>query len=109
MNMNEYQKLALRTARDPSKPNELFHLVLGLVGESAEIAEKVKKIIRDQESDFSKLDKTAIKKEIGDVLWYIATLSEFLGISLEEVAQYNIDKLASRLERGTIGGSGDDR
>lgn len=109
MTFQEYQKLALRTAAPAHKKNELFHLVLGLVGESAEIGEKVKKWIRDQDSDESKLDKEALTKELGDVLWYIAVFAEYLDIPMEDVAQKNIDKLASRLERGKIGGSGDDR
>ena len=91
--MNEYQKLALKTA-DLDRDNELYHLVLGLVGESGEIAEKVKKVVRDHGSDESKLNKEDIAKELGDVLWYIAVLSEYLGLPLEDIAQNNIDKLA---------------
>lgn len=106
--MNYYQKLALKTA-DLERKNELYHLALGLVGESGEIAEKVKKLIRDHDSDESKLDKDDISKELGDVLWYIAVLSEYLGVPLEDIAQNNIDKLASRQSRGTLSGSGDNR
>lgn len=106
--MNDYQQAALRTA-NPNHPNELYHLVLGLVGESGEIAEKMKKLIRDHASDESKIDREDIKKELGDVLWYAAVLANYLGISLEDVAQTNVDKLASRAERGVIGGSGDNR
>lgn len=109
MTFDEYQKKALRTAADPAKKNEFFHLVLGLVGESGEIAEKVKKLIRDQESDLSKLDVADIEKELGDVLWYVAVLASFLDIPFEQVATKNINKLASRLERGTLQGSGDNR
>lgn len=108
MQMNDYQKLALRTARPKDAPNELMHLLLGLVGESGEIAEKVKKVIRDENSDFSKLDEL-FEKELGDVLWHIAVLADYFDIPLENIAQQNIDKLASRLERGVIGGSGDSR
>lgn len=108
MQMNDYQKLALRTARPKDAPNELMHLLLGLVGESGEIAEKVKKVIRDENSDFSKLDEL-FEKELGDVLWHIAVLADYFDIPLEKIAQQNIDKLASRLERGVIGGSGDSR
>ena len=108
MNMNDYQQKALRTA-NPGHKNELFHLVLGLVGESGEIAEKMKKLIRDHDSDESKIDLDDIKKELGDVLWYAAVLASYLGISLEEVAQANVDKRASRQQRGVLGGSGDNR
>ena len=108
MQMNDYQALALRTARSKDAPNELMHLLLGLLGESGEIAEKVKKVIRDDASDFSKLDEL-FEKELGDVLWHISVLASYFDIPLEKIAQQNIDKLASRLERGVIGGSGDSR
>lgn len=109
MNFDEYQKLALRTARDTKQKNEFFHLVLGLVGETGEIAEKIKKWIRDQSSDPSKLDKDDMTKELGDVLWYTAVLASYLDISFVEVAEKNIAKLASRQQRGTLRGSGDNR
>ncbi len=109
MNMNEYQNFAMRTARDSKKVDELFHLVLGLVGETGEIAEKFKKLVRDHDTDLKKLDTIDMKKELGDILWYIAVLAEFLGITLEDIADTNVKKLASRLERGVIGGSGDNR
>lgn len=108
MNLNDYQKAALRTARSKDADNEFLHLVLGLVGEAGEVAEKVKKVIRDENGDFSKLDEL-FRKELGDVLWHIAVLADYFGITLEEVAQMNIDKLADRLKRGKIGGSGDTR
>lgn len=108
MNMNDYQQKALRTA-NPNHPNELYHLVLGLVGESGEIAEKMKKLIRDHASDESKIDRDDIKKELGGVLWYAAVLADYLGISLDDVATTNIEKLASRQKRGVLGGSGDNR
>jgi len=108
MNLNDYQKAALRTARPKDAENEFLHLVLGLVGEAGEVAEKVKKVIRDENSDFSKLDEL-FKKELGDVLWHIAVLAAYFNIPLEDIAQMNIEKLASRLERGTISGSGDTR
>lgn len=109
MTFDEYQKLALRTAADRDKKNELFHLVLGLVGESGEIAEKFKKWIRDQESDLAKLDKANMTKELGDVLWYIAVLADHLEIKLEDLAELNIAKLADRKKRDVIKGSGDNR
>ena len=109
MNLNEYQTLALRTANSKDKKNELFHLLLGLCGEAGEIAEKTKKIIRDHDSDFSKLDKDDLKKELGDVLWHVAIIADHFDIELEAVGDTNIKKLASRLERGVISGSGDER
>lgn len=109
MNFDEYQKLSLRTAAAKDKHNELFHLVLGLVGETGEIAEKLKKIVRDKNSDESVIDVDDMKKELGDVLWYVSVLADYLGISLNDIAEYNIKKLADRQKRGVLGGSGDNR
>lgn len=109
MNLNDYQIAALRTASPRDKKNEFFHLILGLVGESGEIAEKVKKIVRDQDSDFSMLDKSDLTKELGDVLWHLAVIADYFDIPLEEVGAVNIAKLADRLKRGVIQGSGDNR
>lgn len=109
MNLNEYQTLALRTAKPKDAKNELFHLLLGLCGEAGEIAEKAKKIVRDFDSDFSVLDKDDLKKELGDVLWHVAVIANHFDIALEDVGDTNIKKLASRLERGVISGSGDNR
>jgi NTP pyrophosphatase (non-canonical NTP hydrolase) len=109
MTIDEYQAAALRTANSKDAKNELFHLFLGLVGEAGEIAEKAKKIIRDQDSDFSKWDVDDVKKELGDVLWHVAVIANYFDISLEDVAQTNVAKLASRQQRGLISGSGDNR
>jgi len=107
MTLDEYQQKAMTTAFD--KDNELFHRVLGLVGEAGEIAEKIKKLVRDHNTDLDKLDKDDIAKELGDTLWYIATLADFLGFSLEEIGQKNVKKLADRKERKVIHGAGDNR
>jgi NTP pyrophosphatase (non-canonical NTP hydrolase) len=109
MDLNEYQQLALRTASPKTKKNELFHLVLGLCGESGEVAEKMKKIIRDKDSDFSQLDLDDLTKELGDVLWHIAVIGNYFDIPMETIGAKNIEKLASRLQRGTLSGSGDNR
>ncbi len=109
MDMNDYQRAALRTAAPRDKHNELFHLLLGLVGETGEIAEKAKKIVRDKGSDFSGWDTEDIKKELGDTLWYIAVLADHFDLTLADVATHNITKLADRRTRGVLGGSGDDR
>ena len=83
--------------------------ILGLSGEAGEVADKVKKVIRDQAGKLSVNDKKAISYELGDLLWYLATSARYLGISLEQVASENIEKLESRLNRGKISGSGDER
>lgn len=109
MQFDDYQRGALRTAAPRDKKNELLHLVLGLVGESGEIAEKFKKWVRDAESDESRIDTDDIAKELGDVLWYAAVLADYLDLSLDDIARENLDKLASRQQRGVLGGSGDHR
>lgn len=109
MNLQDYQTAALRTAAPKDKKNELFHLLLGLSGEAGEIAEKSKKIVRDKDSDFSQWEKEDIIKELGDVMWHVAVIADYFGISLEEVGEKNIAKLADRLKRGVISGSGDNR
>jgi len=102
MNFNEYQKLARSTAIYPEE-YKVIYPALGLCGEAGEVAEKVKKNIRDGKS----LDGVGL--ELGDVLWYISALADDLGVTLEEVAQANVDKLTSRKERNMISGSGDNR
>ncbi|SNY53248.1 nucleoside triphosphate pyrophosphohydrolase family protein [Paractinoplanes atraurantiacus] len=109
MNLNDYQKAALRTAAPRDKHNEVFHLLLGLVGETGEIAEKAKKIVRDRRSDFSRWDRDDLAKELGDVLWYVAVIADHFDLALEDVAAGNIAKLADRQNRGVLGGSGDNR
>lgn len=109
MDCDDYQRAALRTARDRDAPDEFMHLVLGLVGEAGEIAEKVKKLIRDQNGDLARLDRDDMAAELGDVLWYSAVLASYLGLSLNEVAERNVDKLADRQRRAVLGGSGDHR
>lgn len=84
-------------------------MVLGLVGESGEIAEKFKKWMRDGNMQTDLIDRSDITKELGDVLWYIAALADVLGISMDEIAQTNLSKLQSRAARGVIEGSGDNR
>ena len=109
MDCDDYQQAALRTARDRDAPDEFVHLVLGLVGEAGEVAEKVKKLVRDKDGDLAELDRDDMAAELGDVLWYTAVLASFLGLSLNDVAQRNVDKLADRQRRSTLGGSGDHR
>ena len=83
--------------------------MLGLVGESGEVAEKFKKWVRDLGSDESRIDRSGIAKELGDVLWYLAVLADYLDLSLDDIATANLAKLASRQSRGVLGGSGDNR
>lgn len=109
MTFDDYQKRALKTARGHNQKNEVFHLLLGLVGEAGEIAEKFKKLVRDHETDESKVDRGDLTKELGDVLWYVAVLADYFEIALEDIAKKNIAKLADRQQRGALSGSGDNR
>lgn len=103
MDFNEYQKQAFTTATAESK--NIYYMTMGMTGEAGEIANKVKKVMRDGK----KLDIDDIKHELGDVLWYVAGLATMFGIDLENVAESNIEKLKDRKARGVIGGSGDNR
>lgn len=109
MTFDEYQKLALRTASRKGEDIELVHRVLGLLGEAGEVAEKMKKVYRDDKGKMSAEVVGDLKKELGDILWYITALADFFDVSLEEIGRINIDKLASRQKREKLGGSGDDR
>ena len=83
--------------------------LLGLVGESGEVADKFKKIYRDNDGVMSKEQLSDMQKELGDVLWYINAICCYLGLNLEEVASGNLDKLLDRKRRNKIHGSGDNR
>ena len=110
MTFDDYQQQALTTVLSTNdKFKDLLHWILGVNGEAGEIAEKIKKIIRDKNGEVSPEDKIELAKEIGDVLWYLAVLANQLGVSFDKVAQQNIEKLQSRQKRGKLGGSGDNR
>lgn len=83
--------------------------VLGLAGESGEVVDKVKKILRDEGGEISDAARTALLKELGDVLWYVASIARYLEAPLSGVAQDNLAKLESRYRRGKIHGAGDER
>ena len=106
--LNEYQQRALETAQYPAD-KKIIYPTLGLSGEAGEVADKVKKVIRDNNEQFDSERKQSIAMEVSDVLWYVATLAHDLGYSLQEIAEMNYAKLKSRQERGKISGSGDNR
>lgn len=110
MNFNDYQQQAITTNLGKSDQlKELMQQVLGLGDEAGEVLAIFKKWIRDGDADISKLDTTNVAKELGDILWYIAVVAHDLNISLDSIAEANIEKLRSRKERGVLGGSGDNR
>lgn len=113
MQINEYSKQAISTLLDDHAVSDmdaaLLSQVFGLVGESGEVAEKFKKLIRDKEGKISDEDRQEILKELGDILWYVNSVSHLLGSSLEEVANGNLNKVLSRHQRGVTKGSGDNR
>ncbi len=114
MNLDRYQKRAAeydlfnKTNTDLNSPGFL-EKILGLTGEAGETADKVKKILRDKGGCASEEDRQALIKELGDVLWYVANISRYLGVPLSEVAKGNIDKLSSRKKRNKLHGEGDER
>lgn len=113
MNIQEYQEWTRTTAKYPKGNVEfeasLPYLVMGLAGEAGEVANKYKKIIRDKSGIMDEKDVEQIGSELGDVLWYLARLCDELDLWIDDIAEDNYQKLESRLQRGKIGGSGDDR
>lgn len=109
MDLNEYQKLAKRTAVCPLIGHKVVYPALGLAGEAGEVVNKIKKIFRDDNGVLTDSRKKEIFKELGDILWYVAQVSTELDISLDEVAVANIEMLKSRQERDKLKGDGDNR
>jgi NTP pyrophosphatase (non-canonical NTP hydrolase) len=108
MDFNEYQREVLSSVIYP-KSEGLVYCTLGLTGESGEVADKLKKVLRDQGGVLDSLSREGLAMELGDVLWYVANLSTELGFTFEYIAQLNLNKVHSRKSRGVIQGSGDDR
>jgi NTP pyrophosphatase (non-canonical NTP hydrolase) len=109
MLISEYQELSRRTATYPGAGDNIVYPTLGLAGEAGEVAEKVKKLLRDDDGVMNDERREALAGELGDVLWYVAQVATEAGLDLEEIAQGNLDKLLSRQRRGVLSGSGDSR
>ena len=109
MDFHTYQQRSRATACYPDAGANPIYPTLGLCGEAGEVADKVKKVLRDQGGEFSAEVIAALQLELGDVLWYVAQLATELGLELDQVAEANLDKLASRSARNVISGSGDSR
>jgi NTP pyrophosphatase (non-canonical NTP hydrolase) len=104
-----YQRESRKTWSRIYTDHPIVYPTLGLANEAGEVAGKIKKIFRDKGGKISEEDRQALKYELGDVLWYLTQICIELGLTLEEVAQANLEKLFSRLERGQIHGEGDHR
>lgn len=104
-----YQGEARKTAIYPDKGENIIYPTLGLNGEAGEVAEKVKKLIRDKESKYDPEFTEEIADELGDVLWYVAALCDEMGFSMANIARKNLAKLHDRSSRNKLHGSGDTR
>jgi NTP pyrophosphatase (non-canonical NTP hydrolase) len=109
MNFDEYQDAAGATAIYPDRGRNFTYPALGLAGESGEVCEKLKKVIRDHGGQLDDEIRSEVAKELGDVLWYVSQVALEMGLSLQEIAKANIQKLTSRKQRDQIHGNGDNR
>lgn len=116
MTTNDFELYQLETSKTAIYPESgegtllaLTYVALGLGNEAGEVQGKVKKALRDDDGIVTDEKREAILDELGDVLWYLARVADELGVSLDQVAERNLTKLFGRLERGTLGGSGDTR
>jgi len=108
MQFSEYQQAAQKYSIYP-KDKLCSYTVMGLASECGEVADIFKKAMRDRQGLLSDADKSALKKELGDVLWYITAISTDLGFDMGSIAMENLIKLQSRLERHQLTGTGDNR
>jgi len=109
MEFDEYQKIARKTAVYSGAGKNFAYPALGLCGEAGEVAEKIKRIVRDGRTAITDDETKELSKELGDVLWYVANLAHEVGLNLDNIAKENLEKLESRRERGVLHGSGDNR
>lgn len=109
MQLSRYQQCSRDTAVYPNAGTNLLYPTLGLCGEAGEVAEKIKKMIRDDDGLLTEERRAALSKELGDVLWYLAQIATEAELDLDAVAGANLEKLSSRQRRNVLQGSGDDR
>ncbi|HEX5794623.1 MAG TPA: nucleoside triphosphate pyrophosphohydrolase family protein [Geminicoccaceae bacterium] len=108
MQLDDFQQAARRTAVYADR-HRVIYPALGLASEAGEVCGKIKKVLRDRGGDLGQVPVGALRDELGDVLWYVAVLAADLGLSLDEIAARNLEKLASRQQRDRLGGEGDHR
>lgn len=104
-----YENLMMELRKYPGVGENIYYPTLGLTGEAGEVADKVKKVMRDADGIMTDDRRYEIAKEVGDVVWYVCALANELGFSFEDIAQMNIDKLLDRKVRNVIKGDGDNR
>ena len=111
MTFQQDQQLAATTALYPGREESApaMYPALGLAGEAGEVCEHFKKALRDDDGVFDDRRRQALKKELGDVLWYVAALCDELDLSMDDVAAQNVAKLQDRMARGVVSGDGDTR
>ena len=110
MQFDDYQKQSAKTLLSGQDDViVLARMALGLAGESGEVAEKIKKVLRDDNGNISAEVRKQLCHELGDVLWYLARLADIAKIDMSHIAEKNLEKLESRQKRGKLGGSGDNR
>ena len=108
LTFDAYQEMASDTAVYPER-HKVVYPIIGLVGEAGELANKIKKVLRDKDGVIDDDARQALVAELGDVLWYLSAVATDLGVHLRHVADANLAKLAERKARGTLQGSGDNR
>ena len=109
MDFKEYQKLSRETAIYPGAGKNFIYPALGLAGETGEVAEIIKRVLRDNNNLIDDRVKAELTKELGDVLWYLSQLATETGLSFDEIASKNIEKLQDRKNRGALHGKGNNR
>ena len=109
MTFDDYQKKSRKTVIYPTPGKNYLFPTLGLIGEAGELANYIKKVVRDKNNKLDAETRLVLVKELGDVLWYMAQLCKEMKISFSDLASQNLEKVLSRLKRGTLHGSGDNR
>lgn len=113
MRFDDYQKTAITTDIYGGKGDitsaAFINKILGLVGETGEVAEKIKKIHRNNDGKMSEEERKELLKELGDVLWYLSTIASYLNEPLDSIARANLEKLKDRKARDVIKSKGDNR
>jgi len=110
MNLNEYQEKAKKTdLHTKVEANELDYYLLGLASETGDVLGRIKYIYRDLGGKVTPTEKEKIKKELGDLLWYLSAICDRFDFSLEDVAELNLKKLSNRMQNNTLHGEDPNR